>query len=66
MANVRNTIRSKLGEWKRVLKITRKPDWEEFSMSSKVTGAGILIIGAIGFIIYTASKLIQIAARGGA
>jgi len=48
----------KIKETKRVLKITEKPDREEFSMSAKVTGAGMIIIGAIGFIFYLASSLI--------
>jgi protein transport protein SEC61 subunit gamma-like protein len=45
-------------ETRRVLKITEKPDREEFEMSAKVTGAGMLIIGALGFIFYLASNLI--------
>ena len=36
---------------KRVFKVTRKPSKEEFLVISKVTGIGILIIGAIGFLI---------------
>lgn len=63
--DVHRTIKEKFAEWRRVLKITRKPDREEFSMSAKVTGAGILIIGGIGFLIYAGSTLIQIAMRGG-
>ncbi len=51
-------IRDTLKEWKRVLKITRKPDREEFVMSAKVTGAGILIIGTIGFLIYAVANLL--------
>ena len=36
----------------RVLKLTRKPSKEEFSVIAKVAGAGILLVGFIGFIIY--------------
>jgi protein transport protein SEC61 subunit gamma-like protein len=36
----------------RVLKLTRKPSREEFLTIAKVAGAGILAVGAIGFIIY--------------
>lgn len=53
------TVNSKLKEWNRVLKITRKPDREEFEMSAKVTGAGILLIGAIGFLIYVIALLVK-------
>jgi protein transport protein SEC61 subunit gamma-like protein len=36
----------------RVLKLTRKPSREEFLTIAKVAGAGILAVGAIGFIVY--------------
>lgn len=41
-----------LSEYIRVLKLTRKPTKEEFTIIAKVAGAGILLIGFIGFIIY--------------
>ncbi|MFB6180500.1 MAG: protein translocase SEC61 complex subunit gamma [Candidatus Nanohalobium sp.] len=55
---LKNEARDKLKEYRRVLKITDKPDREEFEMSAKVTGAGMLLIGAIGFLFYLASALI--------
>ncbi len=45
-------------ECKRVLRVTKKPDWEEFKMLVKVTGAGLLIIGAIGFLIFLIDKIL--------
>jgi protein transport protein SEC61 subunit gamma and related proteins len=42
----------RLNEYLRVLKLTRKPSREEFSVIAKVAGAGILLVGFIGFIIY--------------
>lgn len=36
----------------RVLKLTKKPSRDEFLMIAKVAGIGILVVGAIGFIIY--------------
>lgn len=42
----------KLSEYTRILKLTRKPTREEFMTIAKVAGAGILLIGLIGFIIY--------------
>jgi protein transport protein SEC61 subunit gamma and related proteins len=47
--------------WKetvRVLRITKKPNKEEFSTSLKITGIGIAIIGAIGFIIFLLRQLL--------
>ncbi len=42
----------RFSEYLRVLKLTRKPTREEFSLIAKVAGAGILLIGFVGFIIY--------------
>jgi protein transport protein SEC61 subunit gamma-like protein len=46
------TIPLKLSEYARILRLTRKPTREEFTMIAKVSGAGILLIGLIGFIIF--------------
>jgi protein transport protein SEC61 subunit gamma-like protein len=54
----KNEALEKLREYRRVLKIAEKPDREEFEMSAKVTGVGIIIIGLIGFIFYLASNLL--------
>ena len=43
---------------KRVLKVARKPDREEFLNFSKVTALGIAVIGVIGFVIYLISQLV--------
>ena len=42
----------KLREYYNVLKMTRKPTREEFLKITKITVAGVLIIGIFGFIIY--------------
>ena len=44
-------MREWLREYHRVLKITKKPDTQEFKMIVKVTGIGIALIGLIGFVI---------------
>ncbi len=49
-----NTIRRKLREYQRILTLTRRPTREEFSTIAKVAAIGIVIIGAVGFIIYLA------------
>lgn len=58
VVNKKNNTKDKLKEYKRVLQIAEKPDREEFEMSAKITGIGILIIGTIGFLFYLASNLI--------
>jgi len=40
------------GKYGRVLKMSRKPTDEEFAKTSKITGLGILVVGAIGFLIF--------------
>ena len=45
-------IKSFYHECIRVLKVTKKPDKVEFKTVVKVSGAGILIIGLVGFIIH--------------
>ena len=44
------------GKYGRVLKMARKPTNEEFSKTSKITGAGILLIGGLGFLIFLMTK----------
>ena len=44
------------GKYGRVLKMARKPTDEEYSKTSKITGAGILIIGGVGFLVYLLAK----------
>ena len=36
---------------KRVITISKKPDWKEFSMMLKVTTIGILLLGIIGYLV---------------
>ena len=45
------------GKYGRVLKMARNPTNEEFEKTSKITGAGILLVGAIGFVIYIIKEL---------
>ena len=44
------------GKYGRVLKMARKPTDEEYSKTSKITGAGILLIGGLGFLIFLLAK----------
>ncbi len=42
----------------RVLKVTKKPDRQEFTTVVKISGLGILAIGLIGFLIHLAKELL--------
>lgn len=45
-------LADKFQKYIRVLQIMKKPDKEEFWTSAKVTGAGMLLIGLVGYIAY--------------
>ena len=40
------------GKYGRVLKMARKPNREEFTKTLQITGVGLVIIGAMGFLIF--------------
>ena len=41
-----------LSAYTRVLRMASTPSWEEFSQIAKIAGAGILLVGLLGFIIF--------------
>ncbi|PSP75456.1 protein translocase SEC61 complex subunit gamma [Halobacteriales archaeon QS_1_68_20] len=41
-----------LSSYVRVLKLASTPSWEEFSQVAKIAGAGVLLVGMLGFLIY--------------
>jgi len=49
--NLLARLKSFFIESKRVLRITKKPSKEEFKITLKVTGIGVIIIGLLGFIV---------------
>jgi len=56
--NVKDEINKTLKDCKRVLRISKKPDKEEYFAFTKVTAIGIAIIGVVGFIIVLIGQLI--------
>ncbi|MFH1420817.1 MAG: protein translocase SEC61 complex subunit gamma [Candidatus Aenigmatarchaeota archaeon] len=52
MEKIKNFIRQS----RRVLMVSSKPDKDEYKLSVKITGAGILIVGVIGFVIFLIVK----------
>ena len=51
-------IKRFLKECRRVLKITKKPNRDEFKSITKVTGLGLVIIGAIGYAIFLLKQVL--------
>jgi len=56
--NFKESTNDFIKQSKRVLKVARKPDREEYFEFSKVTAIGIAIIGVIGFVIVLFGQLI--------
>lgn len=54
----KRTVKSKLREYLRVLKIAEKPERDEFEMAVKVTAAGTIIIGFVGFLFFMAATVL--------
>jgi protein transport protein SEC61 subunit gamma and related proteins len=55
----KESVASFIRQCQRVLKVSKKPDREEYINVAKVTGIGIILIGFIGFIISIVGQLIQ-------
>ena len=53
-------LKNTFANYKRVVDVARKPEKEEFVSSAKITGTGIALIGAIGFIIFLLYFLIRL------
>lgn len=52
-------IASFFGSAIRVLQLSKKPSMEEFQVVAKVTGLGIIVIGAVGFAVELAKHLVS-------
>lgn len=47
-----------LSAYVRVLKLASTPSWTEFIQISKIAGAGILLVGTLGFLIFLVMSFI--------
>ena len=56
--NVQERFDKTIKDCKRVLKVSRKPDKEEYLEFSKIVAIGIAIIGVVGCIIVLIGELI--------
>jgi len=52
-------IKRTLEEWRRVLRVTKKPDAIEFKTIVKVSGLGMAIIGSLGFVIQMTREILR-------
>ena len=51
-------MKERLGTYTRVLRLAKKPDTKEYQQVAKITGLGILLIGAVGFLIKLTSQVL--------
>lgn len=54
----RGKVKRFMKETMRVLRVTKKPNRDEFMSITKVTGLGIVIIGVIGFVIFMIKQIL--------
>jgi protein transport protein SEC61 subunit gamma-like protein len=47
-------------ETRRILRLTRKPRGSEFNETAKITGLGMVLIGALGFVLFMIFQLLKI------
>jgi len=52
-------IKERLGNYIRVLRLSKKPDKDAFLSTLRIVGFGILFIGMIGFIFYLVSYMLE-------
>jgi protein transport protein SEC61 subunit gamma-like protein len=45
-------VKYELSDYLRVLKLASTPSWEEFSQVALIAGAGVFLVGLLGFIIF--------------
>ena len=58
MVKITSWLSSQYHKYLRVWRLLKKPSMQEFKTISKVTAIGLLIIGALGFVISVAMKMI--------
>ena len=58
--NVQESFTKFIKDSKRVLKVSRKPDGNEYLELAKISALGVVIIGGIGYIIVCLGHLIGI------
>ncbi|MCQ4153677.1 MAG: protein translocase SEC61 complex subunit gamma [Archaeoglobales archaeon] len=56
-------ISDRLSEYYNVLKMAKKPSWDEFSTTAKVALAVMFIVGFVGFLVYLVMEVLPGAFR---
>ncbi|MEG9195118.1 MAG: protein translocase SEC61 complex subunit gamma [Candidatus Methanoglobus sp.] len=56
-------ISDRLSEYYNVLKMAKKPSWDEFSTTAKVALAVMFVVGFVGFLVYLVMEVLPGAFR---
>lgn len=51
-------VKYSISDYVRVLKLASTPSWNEFSQITKIAGAGIFLVGLLGFLIFVLMSFI--------
>lgn len=51
-------VKYSVSDYVRVLKLASTPSWNEFSQITKIAGAGIFLVGLLGFLIFVVMSFI--------
>jgi protein transport protein SEC61 subunit gamma-like protein len=51
-------VKYDLSSYVRVLKMASTPSWEEFSQVALIAGAGVLLVGFLGFVIFAVMSVL--------
>jgi protein transport protein SEC61 subunit gamma-like protein len=51
-------IKETLQNYLRVLKLTKKPSFSDWTFTAKICAVGLIVIGVVGFLLYLASVLV--------
>ncbi|MFC6724435.1 protein translocase SEC61 complex subunit gamma [Halobium palmae] len=51
-------VKYDLTSYVRVLKMASTPSWEEFSQVALIAGAGVVLVGILGFAIFAVMELL--------
>ncbi|MGC8563944.1 MAG: protein translocase SEC61 complex subunit gamma [Fervidicoccaceae archaeon] len=58
-------LKEMLSMWRRILKLSRKPDTEEFKLLLKLNLLGFTLVGSIAYVIHILVTVVFPAIRGG-
>jgi len=50
--SVKEKLQNHVAAWKRILLLSRKPDEEEFGLLTRLTLLGVVLVGAIAYVIH--------------